>query len=132
MLHPFAFVRKGRLGEALAVHQHAIRPLRILRGGRRQAGGERDHAGRHQLEVGEAAVQDRQVRDHAIAVCGRDVTSLGLENPDFSRDLDRLVELADLQPHIEPELGVYRDVGVLLDIRLESRRLDADPVAPDN
>ena len=66
-------------GEALAVDQHPVGALRVLGRSGGQAGGERDHAGRHQLEVGKAPIEDRQVRDHAVRVSRGNIAAFRLQ-----------------------------------------------------
>ena len=115
--------------KALAVDQHAIRPLRILGRRRRKTGGERDHARRHQLEVGEAAAQDRQIRNDAVAIGRGHVAALGLEDANFAGDFHGLAHLAHFQARFQADLGVHRHRDVLLHVSLEALRFHAHAVA---
>ena len=83
-----------RSGEALPVHDLAIRPLGIL--ARRRLRRRRLNARSQQLERGEAAVQDGQARDRLLAERRRDIAALGLQQGSPGAHFDGLAHLTDL------------------------------------
>ena len=95
-----------RPGEALAVDDLAVGPLRIL--ARCRLRRRRLHPRRQQLEGREAPVQDRQARHCLFRERGRHVAALGLQQGSAGAHLDRLAQLAELQLDVQARLLAWR------------------------
>ena len=119
-------------GEALSIDQHPVRALRILGGSRSQRGGEGNDARRHQLKVGEAAAQHRQIRNRSFAVSGCDIAAFGLQDSSFGAHFEGLRHVAHLQLDFEAGFGIHRYADIVLHHRFKARGFDSDAIAADN
>ena len=114
--------------ETLTVDQHTVRTLRVLSRGGGNRGGEGDHARRHQLEVGEASVQDREFGDGTFGIGGGNVTTFGLEYAGVGRDFHGLADRTEFQRDIDADFGIHGHEDVVLHGGLEAFRLDANTI----
>ena len=118
---------EGSAAEVLAVHEDLLRALRVL--GRGVAPSDDFlRAGGEKLEVGEVAIENRQVFDVFRVEFDGNVSAVGLELLDLAADFDGLCNVSDGQRGILAHRSVRGNLDVLDFKNFETGAFDPDVV----